>query len=278
MFEQNAEIPRQRLLNALPAAGLRDWNSVAMRVNYSPMVFGLFSKDRSLKRAMDKTVSKLAQSPDRLAAMDKLAHDGSEESLYALCRRFSFSYDKMIEDHDEKQWVIETLVAKGDSALPAIRRYMKNADSVAHGLRAVEQIVDGAGALAVADELLADEEPGYTRDPKKRLQVIEWLGELDDAEPKEVTSRVAPYLEDFDENVRFQAATALAQKPCPEASEPLIRALINPEDDSRRLKIKIAEILADTGLSIAGHEADVGRVVEDIPGIELKKHKLARAK
>ncbi|HET6612374.1 MAG TPA: HEAT repeat domain-containing protein [Kofleriaceae bacterium] len=240
------------------------------------MVFGLFSKDRALKRAMDKTVNKLAQSPDRLAAMDKLRQDGSEEALFGLCRRLSFDYDKMIEDHDEKQWVIEVLVSRGEAALAPLRRYMKIADSVAHALRATEQIVDPQGAIDIAAELLADEEPGYTRDPKKRLQVIEWLGELDDVPPAEVARLVSPYLADFDENVRFQSATALAQKTCPEAAAPLVQALINPEDESRRLKIKIAELLADTGLSLAGHEADVGHAIEDIPGVELKKHKLIR--
>jgi len=52
-------------------------------------VFG-FSKERGLRRAMDKVMNKHAQSVDRFAAMEKLGKDGSEEALHAFTKRFSF--------------------------------------------------------------------------------------------------------------------------------------------------------------------------------------------
>ena len=40
------------------------------------MVFGLFSKERKLKRAISKATNRLAQSADRWAAMERLAGMG----------------------------------------------------------------------------------------------------------------------------------------------------------------------------------------------------------
>ena len=66
------------------------------------MVFGLFSKDRALQRAIKKAHNKIAQSADRWAALEKLREEGSEEALYALFRRFSFAATKLSEDEVEK--------------------------------------------------------------------------------------------------------------------------------------------------------------------------------
>src|SRR6188768_3313390 len=114
---------------------------------------------------MDKVLNKHAQSVDRFAAMEKLGKDGSDDSLFALTRRFSFKYDKTIEDQQEKEWVKDTLISKGEASLPAVRRYMKDATTLHYPLIVVGRVASIKVALEIADELLASEPPGYTRDP-----------------------------------------------------------------------------------------------------------------
>src|SRR5688500_14302074 len=46
------------------------------------MVFGLFSKERSLQKTIEKATNKLAQQPDRWGALEKLRDDGSPDALY----------------------------------------------------------------------------------------------------------------------------------------------------------------------------------------------------
>src|SRR4028118_2257848 len=91
------------------------------------------SKDERAEKSREKTISralnKYAQSPDRLRALEALAQDGTEEALFGLLRRFGFQYDKSIEDEHEKEWVCDTLVSKGSSALPALRRSPTSAAS-----------------------------------------------------------------------------------------------------------------------------------------------------
>jgi hypothetical protein len=240
-------------------------------------VFGLFSKDRALKRAMDKVTSKHAQSVDRWAAMEKVAKDGSDEALYALCCRFGFKYDKTIEDQQEKQWVVDSLVAKGAQALPAVRRYMKTAPSLHYPMLVLGRVGDKKTIFEIVDEILADEPPGYTRDPERRTDVLSWLGEWEGGSNEEVTRRIIPYLADFDENVRYKAVDAIGLKPSAEAAGPLVAALVREEEESRRLRQRIAEVLADNQWDLGERKAEVATLLEtQLGGYKMHRDRLVK--
>jgi HEAT repeat protein len=241
------------------------------------MVFGLFSKERSLQRAMDRAANKHAQSPDRFAAMEKLRQDGSEDALHALCRRFGFNYDKTIEDEQEKQWVYETLCAAGGAALEPLRRYMRSAASVAYPLRVLEKIATTEQALALIDELLANEQPGYTRDPSRRIQIIDWLADYAAAPPAEVNRRVQPYLADYDENVRYAAIQAVAVRPTPSIEEPLCAALVREGEESKRIRLRIAEVLCEAKLDTGGYKGAILPLLDGLlAAYQLRNDKLVK--
>ncbi|WP_428268074.1 hypothetical protein [Haliangium sp.] len=245
------------------------------------MVFGLFSKERALQRTIKKASNKLAQSPERWAAMEKLRDDGSDEALFHLFRRFSFAYSKMVEDEQEKEWVVETMVAKGQACLPAMRRYMK-ADStttIAWPLRILERVAGSDQILELIDELLADEDPGYTRDTTKRVQIIDWLRDWQDGDSEAIVARVRPYLADFDETVRFAAVEAISHHPVAAAAEPLVAALVREDEESGRLRVRIAEVLADAKLDLCGRKKEISPLFEDVlSDFRLQKDKLVRKK
>jgi HEAT repeat protein len=241
------------------------------------MVLGLFSKERSLRRAAATVVNKLAPSEDRLSAMEKLSADGSEESLYALCTRFSFEYDKSIQDHQEKDWVVSALAAHGQATLPALKRYMKMAKSLGFSFKVLAEIADADTGLGVVDELLADEPPGYTRDPKRRMDVIEFLAEWEGASDSEVVRRIIPYVADFDGNVRFKAIDAIGLRSDPNAAEPLLNALLNPEEESARIKQRIAEVLADGEMELGERKQQVQELTTTVLSeFKLQRDKLVR--
>jgi HEAT repeat protein len=236
-------------------------------------MFGLFSKDRSLKRAMDKVSNQHAQSPDRWAAMEKLGKAGTEDALFALCKRFSFKYDKTIEDAQEKEWVVDAVARKGDAALPALRRYMASASTLHYPLVILGKIAPPpTTVLDIVDEILATEPPGYTRDPERRTDVIAWLGEWEAGDAAEVAKRIIPYLADFDENVRYKAVDSIALKPHESAAEPLLAALTREEEESRRLKVRIAEVLAEQQWDLGDHKTQVSAMFEGGPLAGWKLH------
>ncbi len=224
------------------------------------MVFGLFSKEKALKKTVQRATNVVSQSADRWGAMEKLLELGTDEALDALCRRFSFTYDKTIEDQQEKDWVVANLVALGEPALGPLRRYMKNAKGLGYPLKILGKSASETTIFEVLDELLADEEPGYVRDPKRRIDIIEWLGEWT-AKPSEIVGRVLPYVEDFDENVRMQALETISLNPDDSAAETVCRAMVRKEEESKRFQLRCAELLAQQGWSVASHKSEIAALL-----------------
>jgi hypothetical protein len=216
-------------------------------------IFDLLSKEGRARSALDsaikKTMNAFVQSPDRYAAMEKLKEIGTDEALYGLCRRFGYNYDKTIEDEQEKQWVQDTLTDLGEKAIPPLKRWILQGETVSYALNVLENVAPQEKVIEVIDELIQREEPGYARHPQKKIQLLSWLGEWNAAKPAEAARRIVPYLKDFDETVRFTAVEALWHaKPDEESTRgPLFDALLRPEEESRRILVRIAEVLAERG-------------------------------
>jgi hypothetical protein len=226
-------------------------------------LFDLLSKDKRDERARSKNiaqaVNKYAQSLDRMKALQALADDGSDEALYGLLKRFGMMYDKSIEDEQEKEWVFDTLCSKARSALPAVKKYLFAAESISWPLRVLDKIAaDVDEEIAVVTEVLERHEPGYERDPTKKIQLLTHLGSLKHGKAAELA---APYLKDMDEGVRYAAAeTMMRQKNEAVGREPLLQLFTSDEEESLRLRLKIAEGFADLGWLVQGFR----------PGVEKK--------
>jgi hypothetical protein len=223
-------------------------------------VFGLFSKEKSLQKTIDKATNKLSQQVDRWGALEKLKEDGTDEALFGLCKRFGITSMKGVEDEQEKNWVVDTLVGFGKAALGPVIRYMKKADQLAFPLRVLERVADRDKVLEVADQLFASEPPGYVRMPERRIDLLRWLAEWKPITDDELVSRFTPYVQDFDENSRFTAIEGLSGRDPAKIGPPLIAALIRPEEESGRIRRTIVEVLAKSKVPL-GDQVDAVRSV-----------------
>ena len=210
----------------------------------------IFSKERTRERNASRALNKYAQSPDRMKALQSLASDGSPEALYALLRRFGMLYDKTIDDEQEKEWVFETLVAKGGEVLDPLKKYLLSADSISWPLRLLDKIVATKDEVVdVIAYVMSRHEPGYERDPTKKIQLLNHLADIKKAR---VAALVAPYLADMDEGVRYAAAEALLrQEDESAASGPLLDVFASDAEESKRLRIRIADGFAQLGWTVA---------------------------
>ncbi len=224
-------------------------------------MFGLFSKEKALQKTIDKATNKLSQQVDRWAALERLKEDGTEEALFGLCKRFGITSMKGVEDEQEKNWVVDTLVGFGARALAPVIRYMKKADQLAFPLKVLERVADRARVLEVADELFASEPPGYVRMPERRIDLIRWLAEWKPITDQELVSRLAPYVQDFDENSRFAAIDGMAGRDPALIGPPLITALIRPEEESGRIRRTIVEVLAKGKVPLGDQAGAVEKVL-----------------
>jgi len=222
------------------------------------MVFGLFSKEKSLQKTIERAINKLAQQPDRWGALEKLKEDGSDEALFGLCRRWGVTSGKAVEDEQEKHWVVDALVAHGAPALVPLVRYMKSADHLSFPLRVLERLGDRAKVLEIADELFATETPGYVRMPDRRIDLIRWFREWKPGSDEEIVSRLTPYVTDFDENSRSAAIEGMTNRDPALITEPLINALLRPEEESGRIKRQILDALASAKAPLGDRAAEVG--------------------
>jgi HEAT repeat protein len=237
-------------------------------------VFDLFSKDGRQQRARDKNISravnKYSQSPDRLKALQALRDDGSPEALYGMLRRFGMMYDKTIEDEQEKDWVFEVLLEKGEAIIQPIKKYLLAADSVSWPLRLLDRVAGKEEELAVIKDVLERHEPGYERDPTKKIQLLNHLAAVKD---ERVPPMLAPYLADMDEGVRYAAVEALLRHKNEEAArEPLLQHFVSKDEDSLRIRLQIAEGFAEMGWLVKGHRGEVEKKLPDQFQIDREGH------
>lgn len=231
----------------------------------------LFSKESRQKRNLQKTVQrandKHAQSIDRWKALEALRDDGSSEAVLGLLRRFGFNYDKTIEDEQEKEWVYQALCELGEKTLPELRRYMRESETLAWPLKILEHIVKGDAFRDTLRTLCEQNDNSYVRDPSKKIQLVHFMGEHRDPAIAEL---IVQYLEDVDEGVRFKAVEALLHQGQQEVIlAPLVKLLRLPTEESRRIKVRIIEGLAETGFVLGEHATAVGEVLAEL-GVDAR--------
>ncbi|HEY4058339.1 MAG TPA: hypothetical protein VGM39_17120 [Kofleriaceae bacterium] len=233
------------------------------------MVFGLFSKEKALQKTIERAINKLSQQPDRWGALEKLKEDGSDAALVGMCKRWSVTSMKGVEDEQEKNWVVDVLVANGAGSLKPLTQYMKNAEHLAFPLRALERIGNHDQIIEAVDALFASETPGYVRMPERRIDLIRWFSEWKGATDDEHISRLTPYVADFDENSRFAAIEGMQNLTPEKIGPPLITALLRPDEESGRIKRTIVEVLAKSKAPL-GDQADAVAAMLKGPLTEFK--------
>lgn len=228
---------------------------------------GLFDffggKGGGLQRTIAKANNKHAQSVDRWKAMEALRDDGSDEAIVGLLRRFTFIYDKSIEDEQEKQWVHDTLVGLGEGVLGPVEHALLKSETIAWPLRVLKDVANHEQAWTILEKVIAANDAEYVRDPSKKIQLITFIGE-EFLDPRAAKALVQ-YLEDMDETVRFNTVEALLHQKDEEAGrEPLLKLLTNEKEESRRIKIRILDGFAELGWNTHGYKGTVEKLCEEI--------------
>jgi HEAT repeat protein len=97
--------------------------------------------------------------------------------------------------------------------------------------------------------------------PDRRIDLIKWFCEHKGMTDDEIIPRVVPYLTDFDENSRFSAIEGIANRDPKKIGEPLIDALLRPEEESGRIKRTILEVLEKTKAPLGDRAARVAGTI-----------------
>jgi len=205
-----------------------------------------------------KTLSqRYAQHEARMEAADKLQEIGTPEAIYGLARRFSATSENLGIDQDEKKHVQDVLVGFGEKAIEPLKRYIKNHDQVTWAVDALKQLVTKEKLIPFLLQILRGGDPVYIRGEKANqiLRALETLGD------PEVVPGVIPCLSSPDDTVRFAAVECLSAYGDERAREPLLEALVNPDEDSARVKTRIGEALEKADWDVKGYRKKVEAVL-----------------
>ena len=234
----------------------------------------LFSGGESsqLKKHIKRLNNLNAPQEERLASADWLADNGTNEAIEGLLKRFALTYEKQMKDIEEKEYLYGILKRVGTDALNPTKKWLRNNNAFAFPLRLIEDLEGEDATVLFLLELLGLEMDPFKTEKKKQLIIK--LGDFVDVR---IVSPVCACLLDYDEEVRLSAIETLSKQQSNEIHEPFVEALTHPDEESNRLKIRIAEIFEQRGLDLL----DKGDRLTNNPPVgwkvDVPSNKLVRA-
>lgn len=222
-------------------------------------------EDGQLKRHVKRIRNLNAQAEDRIGSAHWLAELGTEEAVIGLLGRFSINYEHRMKDTEEKNLVTELLRGLGQQKISGpIRAWCRKNEAFARPLSLVHDLEGKEAAVDILLDMLGREVDPFKTE-KKRQILIKLSDYIDDR----ICERVPACLEDFDEGIRYAAAEALISQDVAEIRVDLARALARRDEESNRLRVRIAEAFHKRGWELGEHaeaieeRPPVGWVVSD---------------
>ena len=219
-------------------------------------ILSIFSRDpgQRVQSLRKKIQERYGQPEGRQQAMDKLLDMGTPEAIAALLTRFTVNVEPSITDAEEKEYLFKSLVDMGEKVVDPVKAFLLRSDDAASwALRLLDQLIAPEALVAFCIEVLRKIGPDYTRDPEKKLVLISTLAKR---EGEAICEAIIPFLEDPADDVRIEAAYALARQGNEIAREPLLKAFVDSSDRNRVIAA-IAAALADTGFGVQGYREKI---------------------
>ena len=222
-------------------------------------LFDIFRR-KPLSAAKIGKVAKLAANPFaqpevRMREMQRLLDDGSDAALRGVLKRFAHNAQGHIADEEEKNWLVEALVEKGEAARQPLRHYIETESKLTYALRAYAKLAPQTAAhdlLVVLDQY----GPSDHRALEAKLQLV---AELHQAalQREDVMLRLLPYLQDHGDDVQFALVELLASVPpdtitpqLQQAAVPQLQALLADPQTSARIARRAAQYISEIGWAL----------------------------
>jgi hypothetical protein len=226
-------------------------------------LFDIFmSEEKQIVRHTRRLMNRDSQPEDRESSAIWLAQNSSAMAISGLIRRFEIKLDHGMKDKTEKDELFSLLVDLGSEKVSGpLRNWLRHKSQFAIPLRLLQTLDGDAAAVEMAIELLDVEVKKDNFKPGKKLGLLTWLNNYVRADMVDVG---APLLNDFDEGVRCAAADLLIATESDTAALPLCEALFREEEDSGRLKTRLANIFAQRGWVVSsGYTDNADRLPSD---------------
>lgn len=217
-------------------------------------LFDIFLSEEKLIAKHARTITNRdAQPEDREASVRFLADKGTERAILGLLARFDMALDHQLKDKGEKDFTFDVLASLGDKAVGPTEAFLRRCKQVAWPLQLHTALTSEARSVALVYELLDAEVKKNDFKPARKKALLLWLTERRHPGAAEAA---APLLKDFDEGVRYAAAEAVIAQNDEAGRAPLLAVLVDPEEESNRLRLRIAEVFAQRRWSVEGADEE----------------------
>lgn len=221
-----------------------------MNVGFLTDFFDPEARKRSRIASLSKKLQqKFGQTEDRIGAAEALASMRDPEAMAGLLRRFTVTVDNHTHDQDEKQHVSDLIVEEGPLAIEPLKDFLRREKEVSWALRTLRRLVEGTQWVDIVLETLGNRTSEDT-DHEKLDQIIR---ELQNNKDPRVPKALARFLTDLDDSIRFAAVEALGTIDAEESRLPLLEAVVNPQEESQRVRGRILEVFKDRGWEVKGY-------------------------
>ena len=228
-------------------------------------LFDMFlSEDRRIAKEQRTLTNRDKQPEDREAAARWLAGNATPKAFVALLTRFDMNLENQLKDRAEKDLVYGLLSQGGEGVHRPLDRHLARCKQLATPLRLFVDLKGGDAAVEKAFELLDIEREKDDFKPEKKNDLLVWL--IDKRHPRAIEV-AAPFLHDFDENVRYAAAEVMLAQQSDDARPHLEKALAYPDEESNRLRVRLAEAFAQRRWSLED-EAGVGAALPETHAVK----------
>ncbi|MCB9680167.1 MAG: HEAT repeat domain-containing protein [Alphaproteobacteria bacterium] len=230
-------------------------------------LFDMFTKEGKLKRHVRRMSDLNTQPEDREASARWLVDEGSGKAIMGLLSRFDMNVTQQLKDQAEKAFVYQLLVNMGEAVHRPLDAWLRRCKQYAWPLKLCVELQGEQVAMTAVFALLAGDVGKSSFEPEKRKELLVWLAER---KHPEMVEHVAGFLKDFDEEVRYAAAEVLVAQETEAARPALLAVLADPQEDSVRLKHRLAGVFRTRGWSVgdaglpqlpAGFDVRDGRIV-----------------
>jgi len=194
-------------------------------------------EEGQIKRHVKRIRNLNAQAEDRTASAYWLADNATEEAVVGLLGRFTINYEHRMKDTEEKNLVTDLLRGLGKERIGGpIRAWCRKNEPFARPLSLVHELEGADAAVDLLLDMLGREVDPFKTEKKRQILI-----KLSDYTDARICERVPACLADFDEGVRYAAAEALISQDNPGVQVDLARALAKRDEESNRLRVRIAE-------------------------------------
>ncbi|MBW2255924.1 MAG: hypothetical protein JRI25_15180 [Deltaproteobacteria bacterium] len=166
--------------------------------------------------------------------------------------------DHQLKNQGEIEYVYSLAAYQGEAIVESLQAWLRLCRRVGTPLRLYQDLAGHEAAVQMVYELLEKELARQDFKALKKKKLLVWLAEV---RHEGAIASAAPFLEDFDEGVRYAAAEVIITQDDEAGRVPLLRALANPEEESNRVKVRVTEVFASRRWPVE----DVEGVAEQLP-------------